>query len=55
MWLWTTEQQHQHQHQVRLTGDYLTRWFEDMARQDAVPIPPGREKKAVETDAPFSV
>ncbi|KAG7348603.1 tetratricopeptide repeat protein [Nitzschia inconspicua] len=32
LWQWTTEQQHQHH--ARLTGDYLTNWFEDMARQD---------------------
>lgn len=39
LWQWTTERQQQHQ--ARITGDYLTSWFEDTAIQNPNLVPKG--------------
>jgi tetratricopeptide (TPR) repeat protein len=36
LWKWTAEQQRQHH--ARLTGDYLTSWFENVSRQNVLPL-----------------
>ncbi|KAL3924665.1 MAG: hypothetical protein SGILL_000902, partial [Bacillariaceae sp.] len=48
LWQWTSEQQHQHH--ARLTGDYLTNWFEDISSSGPKAVPLQQQKQGSSTN-----